>query len=147
MLATGSYAALLAAIVVVLAVLPSPAVATQLPPSCDVGSRYVANSTFQANLNLVEAALPANASASPAGFATASVGAAPDQANALALCRGDINASDCATCVAAAFRDARQACPLIKGATVYRDACVLLYASTQFLDFITDDQWIPSELV
>ncbi|KAJ1291268.1 hypothetical protein BS78_02G303900 [Paspalum vaginatum] len=149
MLATGRgrYAALLAAIVVGLAVLPSPAVATEFPPSCDTGSRYVTNSTFQTNLNLVEAALPANASASPAGFATASIGAAPDQANALALCRGDVNASTCATCVAAAFRDGRQACPLIKGATVYRDACVLRYASTQFLDFIRDDQWMPSELV
>jgi hypothetical protein len=109
-------------------------------------SRYAANSTFQANLAILAAALPANASASPAGFATASVGAAPDQANGLALCRGDINASSCAACVAAAFQDAQQVCPQDKGVAVYRDACVLRVASIRFLDFLREDQWLASEL-
>jgi hypothetical protein len=126
--------------------LPPPSAVAALPPDCD-GNSYAANSAFQANLNLLAAALPVNASASPAGFATAAVGTVPDQANGLALCRGDTNASTCAACVAAAFRDAQQACPLNKGAKVYRDACFLRFAARRFLDFLRDDQWLISELV
>ena len=137
-----------ATVAVALALLLSPAVAEETPPpDCDASSAYAANSTFQANLNLLAAALRANASASPAGFATAAAGAAPDQANGLALCRGDTNASTCAACVAVAFRDAQQACPMDKGVTVYRDACVLRFAGRQFLDFLREDKWLISELV
>jgi hypothetical protein len=128
----------------VLRLLPLPLPAAKI--SCD-GSVYTANGTFQANLDLLAAALPANASASPSGFVTASAGAAPDQANALALCRGDTNASACAACVAAAFQDAQQACPQDKGVAVYSDACVLRFAGTRFLDFLQADQWLVSELV
>ncbi|XP_066390933.1 cysteine-rich receptor-like protein kinase 6 isoform X1 [Miscanthus floridulus] len=122
-----------------------PAAATQ-EFYCDY-STYADNSTFQANLNLLGAALPANASASPAGYATGAVGAAPDQVNGMALCRGDTNASSCSSCVAAAFRDAQQRCPLTKGATGYKDACTLRFAGIRFLDFLREDQWLVSELV
>jgi hypothetical protein len=124
-----------------------PAAATQ-EFYCD-DSTYADNSTFQANLNLLGAALPANASASasPAGYATGAVGAAPDQVNGMALCRGDTNASSCSSCVTAAFRDAQQRCPLNKGATVYKDACTLRFAGIRFLDFLREDQWLVSELV
>jgi len=137
-------------IIVVFAFLLLPApLAVENPPyesSCD-GNGYAVNSTFQANLNLLGAALPANASASPAGYATGAVGAAPDQVNGMALCRGDTNASSCSSCVAAAFRDAQQRCPLTKGATVYKDACTLRFAGIRFLDFLREDQWLVSELV
>ncbi|GJN11512.1 hypothetical protein PR202_ga29711 [Eleusine coracana subsp. coracana] len=108
---------------------------------------YTANGTFQANLNSLAAVLAANASASPAGFATASVGTLPDQANGLALCRGDTNASTCAACLATAFQHAQQACPLDKGVTAIEDACVLRFAGTQFLNFLQPDRWLPREMV
>lgn len=142
-LLVGSYATF--AVIVAFLLLPPATVATA-PSDCD-GNSYAANSTFQANLKLLAAALPVNASASPAGFATAAIGTAPDQANGLALCRGDANATTCAFCVAAAFQDAQQACPLDKGAKVYRDACVLRFAGSRFLDFLREDQWLISELV
>ncbi|ONM58044.1 Cysteine-rich receptor-like protein kinase 10 [Zea mays] len=134
-------------VVVALAVLLLPAAATQLV-YCD-DSTYADNSTFQANLNLLSAALPANASASPAGFATGAVGTAPEQVNGMALCRGDTNASSCSSCVAAAFRyaQAQQGCPLTKGATVYLDDCTLRFAGIRFLDFLREDQWLVPELV
>ncbi|CAO2147067.1 unnamed protein product [Urochloa humidicola] len=122
-----------------------PAVAAESMPTCDDTS-YTANSTFQTNLNRLAAALPANASASPEGYATLAFGSSPDQVNGMALCRGDTNASSCAACVAAAIRDARQACPLSRGATVHRDACTLRFAGSRFLDFLRQDQWIVSEL-
>ncbi|CAN6211873.1 unnamed protein product [Urochloa humidicola] len=144
-MAARRYAAAAIIVAVALALLPLPAAAT-LEITCD-GSVYTANGTFQANLDLLAAALPGNASASPAGFATASAGAAPDQANAMALCRGDTNASACAACVAAAFQDAQQGCPLDKGVAVYADACVLRFAGIRFLDFLQGDQWLVSELI
>ncbi|CAN6248856.1 unnamed protein product, partial [Urochloa humidicola] len=115
--------------------------------NCDATTTYTANSTFQANLDRLAAVLPVNASASPAGFATATVGVAPEQANGLALCRGDTNASTCAACVAAAFREAKQACPFDKGANILRDGCNLQFAARQFLDFLRPDQWTVQELV
>jgi hypothetical protein len=140
------YASLVTIVLGLAVLLPPPAAAIPMH-SCDDASQYAANGTFQANLALLAAALPANASASPAGFATASVGAAPDQANGLALCRGDVNASACAACVAAEFGDAERACPMDKGAAVFRDACVLLFTSIRFLDFLRKDQWLASELL
>ncbi|CAN6363095.1 unnamed protein product [Urochloa humidicola] len=137
----GSYA-VFAALTLLLS---QPTVAAEIPHACD-DSSYTANSTFQANLNRLAAALPANASASPEGYAALAFGTAPDQVNGMALCRGDTNASSCAACVAAAFRDAQHACPLSKGATVYRDACTLRFAGSRFLDFLRQDQWIVSEL-
>ena len=125
-----------------------------LPPAtpfedsdCD-GSNYAPNSTFQANLNLVAAALPGNASSMPTGFATADAGTSPNRAYAMALCRGDVNASTCGACVAAAFRaaGAQENCPNNTGATMYEDACVLRFSSVQFLDFLRPDQWQPGEL-
>ncbi|KAK8448472.1 hypothetical protein SEVIR_7G013805v4 [Setaria viridis] len=80
------------------------------------------------------------------GFATVTVGVAPEQANGLALCRGDTNASTCAACVAAAFREAKQTCPFDKGTNILRDACNLQFAGRQFLDFLRPDQWIVQEL-
>ncbi|CAN6219102.1 unnamed protein product [Urochloa humidicola] len=101
----GRYATVVVALSFLLLPPPPAAVATP-PPDCDASSTYAANSTFKANLDLLAAALLVNASASPSGFAAGAVGTAPDQANGLALCRGDTNASACAACVAAAFGDA-----------------------------------------
>ncbi|KAL6656698.1 hypothetical protein ACP70R_004478 [Stipagrostis hirtigluma subsp. patula] len=140
----GRYA-VLATVFMVLALLQPPAAAPQVT-TCD-GGTYTANDTFQANLERLAASLPANASAAPSGFANNSAGAAPDQVYALALCRGDTNASTCSACVASAFQDARRGCPLYKGVTVYRDDCVLRFSGERFLGFLEPDQWVVSELV
>ncbi|KAK3127273.1 hypothetical protein QOZ80_7AG0570810 [Eleusine coracana subsp. coracana] len=139
----GRYAA--AAVALALLLLSPPA-AVSMDPICDKNF-YTANGTFQANLNSLAAVLAANASASPAGFATATVGTLPDQANGLALCRGDTNASNCAACLASAFQNAQQSCPLDKGVTAIEDACLLRFAGRQFLDFLNQTQWVVSELV
>uniref|UniRef100_A0ACD5V141 Uncharacterized protein n=2 Tax=Avena sativa TaxID=4498 RepID=A0ACD5V141_AVESA len=114
---------------------------------CD-GTNYASNSTFQANLKLVASALPGNASSLPTGFAIADAGTSPDRAYAMALCRGDVNASTCDACVAAAFlaAGAQENCPNNTGATMYEDACVLRFSSVQFMDFLKADQWQPGEL-
>jgi hypothetical protein len=133
----GCYLALAATAVIML--LPLAA------STCASGT-YAANSTYQANLGLLAATLPANVSATPAGFATATVGVVPDLISALALCRGDANASTCRACVAAGFPGAQRECPNSKDVTIYQDDCVLRFANSQFLDFLDADQWQPGEL-
>jgi hypothetical protein len=61
------------------------------------------------------------------------MGDLPNIVYALALCRGDTNASACESCVAGAFTDAQQLCAYNKGATVFYDPC-LRYANTNFLN-------------
>ncbi|CAL5043479.1 unnamed protein product [Urochloa decumbens] len=137
-------------ILAIVVVLVLPQVALSKLPKCDFGSfvgSYTANGTFQRNLDLLAAALPGNTSSTPAGFATASVGTSPDQVYALALCRGDLNASSCSACVAAAFPDAEKACPGNKGVSMYEDACLLRFSGQQFTDFLRADQWTVEEIL
>uniref|UniRef100_A0A0E0ECI5 Uncharacterized protein n=1 Tax=Oryza meridionalis TaxID=40149 RepID=A0A0E0ECI5_9ORYZ len=134
-------AAMLAVVVVVVAVLLPLAAAQQTMQfsSCASGA-YAANSTYEANLAVLAAALPGNASTAAAGaaagYATATVGAVPDQVSALALCRGDANATACRACVAASFRVARRDCPSSKDATTYQDGCIVRFSDQRFLDFV-----------
>ncbi|XP_047071401.1 cysteine-rich receptor-like protein kinase 44 [Lolium rigidum] len=122
-----------------------PSARPQVISSCDASTTFAPNSPFQANLNFLVAALPANASSSPAGFANLSAGTA-SRAYGMALCRGDANASSCAACLTVAFRAAAVNCSNNTGVVMYEDDCVLRFANNQFLDFLDADQWQPGEL-
>uniref|UniRef100_A0A0E0LLQ6 Uncharacterized protein n=1 Tax=Oryza punctata TaxID=4537 RepID=A0A0E0LLQ6_ORYPU len=145
MLAGYVYGGILA---VVLAVVTLPPATPAGVAECDPGianTNVTNNSAFDRNLNLLAAALAANVSAATAaGFAVGTVGTAPDQVYALALCRGDVNASACRACVAAAFVDAKQVCP--GGVSLYEDACVLRFTGQSFMDFLRPDQWQVSQM-
>uniref|UniRef100_A0A0A9C1S9 Protein kinase domain-containing protein n=1 Tax=Arundo donax TaxID=35708 RepID=A0A0A9C1S9_ARUDO len=106
----------------------------------DTAGNYTENSPYQANIRRLATALPANASASPALFAKGAAGTAPDVVYALALCRGDTNASSCASCVDRAFLNAQQLCAFQKGATMYDDPCILRYTDWDFLINTTDNR-------
>ncbi|KAM3413130.1 hypothetical protein ACQJBY_004350 [Aegilops geniculata] len=92
-------------------------------------AQFAAGSKYLANINLLAASLPKNASASPDLFATAEAGAAPDKVWALGLCRGDANATSCLSCLAQAFRDLPNVCDYSKVATMYYDSCTLHYSN------------------
>ncbi|CAN6205639.1 unnamed protein product [Urochloa humidicola] len=125
------------AVAVVIIMLPLTAAQPFRYSTCAGGTyNAAANSTFQDNLDLLAAALPANASATPAGFATATAGVVPNKVSALALCRGDTGAATCRACVAAAFPGAARDCPGSKDATVYQDACAVRFSDQSFLDFV-----------
>ena len=116
-----------AAIVVAVALLASPAAGY---PFLNCGSStYTAKSQYLKNIYRIGAILPSNASQSPDLFAAAHLGAVPDQVWALALCRGDANASGCFTCLDQAFRDLPNACPYSRTATVFYDSCLLQYSN------------------
>ncbi|CAN6235192.1 unnamed protein product [Urochloa humidicola] len=92
---------------------------------------FAPNSTYQANLNLLAATLPGNASTSPSKlFATAAAGSGPDRVWAAGLCRGDVNASNCFACLAQAFHDLLNDCSYNKDAAIYYDPCMLWYSNT-----------------
>ncbi|KAG2565159.1 cysteine-rich receptor-like protein kinase 6 isoform X2 [Panicum virgatum] len=126
----------MAVVVVAVAVVllsASPPAAAQPWQYCSSSSRYSPNSTYQANLDAVSAALPRNASSSPLLFATAAMGGGDDRVFALSLCRGDADAAGCLGCVADAFRHARGSCPLDKEVAVLYDACFLYFSGQDFL--------------
>ncbi|CAL5062386.1 unnamed protein product [Urochloa decumbens] len=106
---------------------------------CGSSSNYTANSTYQRNIQSLSTTLPKNTSASSTLFATATLGTVPDIVYALALCRGDTNASTCASCVAAAFQDAQQLCSYNKDATMFYDPCFIRYSNQDFLSSPTSD--------
>ncbi|KAF8700473.1 hypothetical protein HU200_034416 [Digitaria exilis] len=98
---------------------------------------YTANGTYQSNIQRLALALPTNASTSrQALFAKATLGAVPNIVYALALCRGDANASACGSCVATAFQDAQRLCAYSKDATVFYDLCLLRYSNLDFVDSV-----------
>ncbi|KAG8080243.1 hypothetical protein GUJ93_ZPchr0007g4557 [Zizania palustris] len=118
------------------------------PEDANTAGTYAVNSTFEANLDSLAAALIANASATPAGFATGTAGTAPDKVFAMALCRGDTNASSCGACARAAFVAGKQSNPGNKGVAVYKDACTIRYSGRQqFMNFIRQEQWQVSQII
>ncbi|CAM0144794.1 unnamed protein product [Urochloa decumbens] len=112
----------------------APLAAAQPWPLCGTtGGNYTAKSTYQSNLAQLATAIPANASRQGTLFAAGSAGSIPDTVYALALCRGDTNASACGSCVATAFQDAQQLCAYNKDAAIYYDACYLRFSNLDFL--------------
>ncbi|KAL6658635.1 hypothetical protein ACP70R_004221 [Stipagrostis hirtigluma subsp. patula] len=121
--------------VAVVVLLLSPLAVAQPWQYCGSSARYSPNSAYQANLDAVAAALPRNASSSPALFATAAAGGTgpADRLFALTLCRGDTDAAACLGCVDGAFRYARRSCPYDKEVAVLYDACFLYFSGEDFL--------------
>ncbi|CAL5011570.1 unnamed protein product [Urochloa decumbens] len=126
---------LVAVAVALVPLLLSQLAAAQPWQYCGSSATYSPNSSYQANLDAVSAALPRDASSSPALFATAARGAGPaDRFFALTLCRGDEDAPACLDCVAGAFQYAGSSCPYDKEVAVLYDACFLYFSGQDFLN-------------
>ncbi|KAK3146507.1 hypothetical protein QOZ80_3BG0267370 [Eleusine coracana subsp. coracana] len=106
---------------------------------CPKGSSYSLNSTYHSNVVTLLSSLSANASSSPVGFATGTIGAATsDQVWGLALCRGDISGSTCASCLKVApvyaFGNGTvDYCRGVKDVSIYLDSCLLRFSGKDFL--------------
>ncbi|KAM3317331.1 hypothetical protein ACQJBY_035147 [Aegilops geniculata] len=105
----------------------SPLVATAATFDC-VGGVYKANSTYEANLRRLAAALPAETASSQSLQATRGVGYWPNRPRASSRCYWGVSSSSCAACVAGAFREAERACPHGKKAVVFSRNCTLSLA-------------------
>ncbi|XP_020092881.1 cysteine-rich receptor-like protein kinase 6 [Ananas comosus] len=100
---------------------------------CGSTGNYTANSTYQSNLDTLFSFLASNASASPSGFTATTLGRVPDAVSGLALCRGDVNATTCRSCLGLAAQDGPELCPDTKGATLWYDPCLVEYSNQNFL--------------
>ncbi|KAI0497854.1 hypothetical protein KFK09_021092 [Dendrobium nobile] len=117
---------------VILSLFASPATADPLYKICGSTGNFTSNSNYSSNLNLVLSTLSSNASAT--GFATFTTGSIPNRVHGLTLCRGDINAASCLSCITVATSDIQQICPNSKDAIIWYDYCQLRYSNQDFLD-------------
>jgi hypothetical protein len=97
-------------------------------------SNYTANTTYQFNVGSLSYYQLTIGSDPSDLFAKGSTGVAPNTVYAVALCRGDLNASTCSDCVDAAFKDARQLCGLSKDATIFYDQCTIRFSDMDILN-------------
>ncbi|KAJ7003767.1 cysteine-rich receptor-like protein kinase 29 [Populus alba] len=105
--------------------------------SNDVGN-YTTNSNFKRNLNSVLSSLDSNTQIDY-GFYNLSVGQpGPDQANVIALCRGDIGVDDCQNCIRNSSGKILQACPNQKEAIGFEDTCILRYSNKSIFGVVED---------
>ncbi|CAO2210765.1 unnamed protein product [Urochloa humidicola] len=123
-------AALLVVLAATLSLIPLPSAAAQPWRLCDRrAGNYTAGSDFETNLLLLVSTLSANASASPALFASGSSppggGGGADTVYGLLLCRGDLTAELCSRCGATAAEDVGQVCAHTRDAALLYDHCYL----------------------
>lgn len=102
---------------------------------------YTTNSSFQTNLDQALRILPTTNSGY--GFFNTSSGRTPDTAYAIALCRGDTNASLCVNCLNNATVRLRQDCPNQKDAAMYYDTCMVKYSDNIILGKTAAKNIIP----
>ncbi|KAJ0983398.1 hypothetical protein J5N97_011653 [Dioscorea zingiberensis] len=97
---------------------------------CSISGNYTAGDTFSSNLDQLMFILATKGP--PTGFALGTVGVSLNRVNGLALCRGDVKASSCGTCIRNAGTEIRELCPLKKSSIIWFDNCLLRYSSLEF---------------
>ncbi|KAK4491956.1 hypothetical protein RD792_002740, partial [Penstemon davidsonii] len=97
---------------------------------------YTANSTYQTNLNTLLSSLSTNVDRN--GFYNVSVGRNPNRANAIVLCRGDIQLDTCRSCVQNAIADIVSSCPNQRQAVLWNEFCMLRYSNESIVGTMTD---------
>ncbi|CAL5083331.1 unnamed protein product [Urochloa decumbens] len=114
-----------------------PYAAAQPWAVCDARSgNYSAGSAYANTALELISALQANASISPALFASGSASAGAggtDTVYGLVLCRGDVSASDCFDCGTRAGQDVQSICNRTRDAALVYNQCYVRVAATDFL--------------
>ncbi|RWR93481.1 cysteine-rich receptor-like protein kinase 10 [Cinnamomum micranthum f. kanehirae] len=98
---------------------------------CSGDTNYTAHSTFYHNLHKILDSLTEHGPTN--GFYNNSMGEDDNQVFGLALCRGDISADNCSTCLGMARREVTEKCLMRKTAIIWYDLCFLRYSNKQFL--------------
>ncbi|KAJ6364036.1 hypothetical protein OIU76_029055 [Salix suchowensis] len=103
----------------------------------DVGN-YTTSTDFQRNLNSALSSLDSNTQIDY-GFYNLSVGQpGPDQANVIALCRGDIRVDECQKCIGNSSAKILQVCPKQKEAFIIDETCILRYSNKSIFGVMED---------
>ncbi|KAL5082062.1 hypothetical protein RYX36_010483 [Vicia faba] len=102
---------------------------------CSNSGNFTANSPYESNLKTLVNSLIYKTPST--GFGIGSAGLVQyqnrEQAYGLALCRGDVSASECKTCVTEAPKEIQNRCPYNKGAIIWYDYCFLKYLDADFI--------------
>ncbi|KAI3682679.1 hypothetical protein L1987_82836 [Smallanthus sonchifolius] len=98
---------------------------------CNNGSTYTPNSKYSKNLD--DALYSLLATDSSNGYYNVSVGKGTDTANAMCLCRGDVEQHMCLSCLSDSIYRLRQTCPNQTEAVIYYEFCLLKYSNAPIL--------------
>ncbi|GMP72846.1 hypothetical protein CsSME_00030743 [Camellia sinensis var. sinensis] len=104
---------------------------------CINNGNYTSNSTYQRNLNTLLSSLSSNTD--KYGFYSSSVGQNPDRANAIVLCRGDVELQACRSCINDSITKLTQVCSNYKVAIGWYDNCMLRYSNESINGTRTDN--------
>ena len=96
-------------------------------PNC---GNYTSDSAYRANLNATLSSLSTNIGND--GFYNASTGKGPDRANAVVLCKGDLQLNECRECVKEAGAAVMESCPVAKQNIYLGELCTLRYSNESF---------------
>ncbi|CAI9787897.1 unnamed protein product [Fraxinus pennsylvanica] len=88
--------------------------------------RYTRNSSYERNLNTSLSSVPPNIDTN--GFYNASTGENPDRVNVIALCRADLQPSQCRDYVENATAEILKRCPNKKQAILWHEFCMVRYS-------------------
>ncbi|XP_061364371.1 cysteine-rich repeat secretory protein 38-like [Gastrolobium bilobum] len=111
--------------------------ADPLSHSCSSSENFTSNTPYESNLKTLINSLIYKTPST--GFGVGSVGQYQNQqAYGLALCRGDVSASECKTCVSEATKEILNLCPYNKGAIIWYDNCLFKYLDTDFIGKIDE---------
>ncbi|OMO64519.1 hypothetical protein CCACVL1_21703 [Corchorus capsularis] len=89
------------------------------------------NSTYEANLDSLLSSFSSSNTPNDHGFYSISSGGGQgsDVANAIALCRGDVNSGACLECINTSTTELRNRCPNQREAIIWYDNCMLRYTN------------------
>ncbi|KAJ6333347.1 hypothetical protein OIU77_009253 [Salix suchowensis] len=107
-------------------------------------SNYTTDSNFHRNLNSVLSSI-ASATQIDYGFYNLSAGEFPDRVNAFALCRGDVAADVCRSCVNNSTRKILEVCPNTMDVFGVYELCMIRYSNISMFGVVDDQHFFHLE--
>ncbi|KAI3829713.1 hypothetical protein L1987_03841 [Smallanthus sonchifolius] len=104
---------------------------------CHNETTYTPNSVYRINLDIALSSLQTNNSGS--GYYNSSAGQGTEAANAICLCRGNVELNMCQTCLRDSIYRLRQTCPNQTQAVIYYKYCLLKYSNAAILENNNND--------
>ncbi|CAA3005581.1 receptor kinase At4g00960 [Olea europaea subsp. europaea] len=111
-------------------------------PDNDATGLYTRNSTYERNLDTSLSSVPPNIDAN--GFYNASTGENPDRVNIIALCRADLQPSQCRDYVENATAEILLRCPYKKRAILWHEFCMVRYSNEAIFGTLAISPMRPS---
>lgn len=102
---------------------------------CSDTTNYTDGSQFQSNLHRILYRGLYNAGGDSI-FSNKTEGEEPDKVYGLLLCRGDVSATDCQSCIDVAVEKILNECPFKKEAIIWYDQCMIRYSNRSFFSTV-----------